>query len=91
MSQSKKNVLVVQIFSKKYETFFDRDKQQRFISDPYFVKLYDFGCVNAIKIHKAFINQNLTEEEYLQFFIKLGYSIKMVLKLFPDLEIRNLS
>lgn len=84
-------VIVVKVGGKPYETVIDKDGVQRFRINQLFNYLYKSGRIDLNQLATDYQCGLFTQEEYLHFYMGLGYSVSgfSELSFFEDLEIDN--
>lgn len=84
-------VIVVKIGGKPFETIIDNDGVQRFKVNKLFDRLYKSGRIDLNQLAIDYQRGLFTQEEYLHFYLGLGYSVSgfSELSFFEDLEIDN--
>lgn len=95
MSQKTKlkpgEVIIVKVGGKPYETVIDKDGVQRFKVNQLLSHLQTSGHIDLNQLAIDYQRGLFTQEEYLHFYMGLGYSVSgfSELSFFEDLEIDN--
>lgn len=84
--------ITVKVGGVEYDTVIDEHDVQRFIADPLIQKLQRAGIIDLNRLSVAYhYNKVLTQREYAELNMKLGYSVSGFCDLssFSDMPIEN--
>ena len=92
MTEPKKgDVITVKVGGKPYQTVIDDEGTQRFQVNKLFRHLQGSCRIDLNQLGIDYANGLFTQEEYLHFYMGIGYSVSGLseLSMFEDLEIEN--
>ncbi len=83
-----KNIVVIKIDGKKYQTIIVKGVQ-RFPTNKLYEYLWTTGQVNLNRLADDYYRGNFTKEEYMEFHRGLGTSVGSFQEIFENAEIEN--
>lgn len=85
----KRKIIMVKVAGKEYPTIMV-GRIQRFIEDPLIRQLVNLKILDLNSLHVLFTSKNLCSwRRYLEFKMSLGYSVCMLMELFPNTKFEN--